>query len=657
VARALPIWDRELLGESGTDTADADRRMRRWRRVLGGRGPLARRLGAMSIDDALPMLADPPPAVDAAALPEWAQTLAAALGAASGAARAPGSAGGGDASAPGEQTLPFEPVFAPFLAAAVARLQREAGPALCVLGPAARHGFERQLIAHLAFVASLTLAEDFSNFRFERAPASAFEAQWRDLPPSTRVYDAYVASLLDGGLEELFGKRPVLGRLLSQSANQWSRATASLCRRFRRDFPLLRETFGWTTASPAGAIEAVRTDLSDRHNGGRTVAELIVKGGARIIYKPRTVQAEWVFNEFLQWLNAGNLNLQLRTLITVDRGGYGWCEAAAPAACASAAGLGRYYARAGMLLAVLDALAVTDIHCENIIAAGEHPVVVDLETLLTGSTQGGGRRSLLDIGLLPRWQVAPDGHRFDMSGLAADETSDAGIERRAWRRLNTDQMYLSDSAQVGASMAHRPWFADRAPDVVEHLPDFVAGFGEMYAHLRRRRDELLGNSMIMSMFDGLELRVLLRGTTTYTGLQLRLLHPEFMAGGIERSIELEWLARPLTGPQAFKDGRLRIYAHELAAMEMLDVPHFTNRLAAEIAAASDDPDLAFLRGPRDGSVLRERLENLAPRACARHVRTIEKAIRDRYAPTPDRNGKASGKGSAAGRRAARVTAT
>ena len=283
-----------------------------------------------------------------------------------------------------------------------------------------------------------------------------------------------------------------------------------------------------------------------------------------------------------------------------------------------------------MLLAVLHVLAVTDIHCENVLAAGEHPVVVDLETMLTGPMIGGGRRSLLDTGLLPRWQTAPDGRRFDMSGLAADRTSDAGLDRRVWRRLNTDQMHLSDGVRVGASMAHRPSFAGRTPDVVLYLPDIVAGFSEVYDHLRRRRGALLGDDGIMSMLDGLELRVLLRGTTSYTGLQLRLLHPEFMADGLDRSIELEWLARPLTGPQASKEGRRRIYAHELAAMERLDVPHFTNRFAAEIAAASDDPDLAFLRGPRNSSVVRQRLAALTPVARARHVRTIERAIRDRY---------------------------
>jgi lantibiotic modifying enzyme len=285
-----------------------------------------------------------------------------------------------------------------------------------------------------------------------------------------------------------------------------------------------------------------------------------------------------------------------------------------------------------MLLAVLHVLAITDIHCENIIAAGEHPVVVDLETLLNAwvPTDGSAPWSVLNTGLLPRWQTAPDGHRFDMSGLAADAAQDAGIGRRAWIHVNTDQMHLSGPVAVGASMTHRPAVAEATPDVKRHLSEFIAGFREMYSHLQRSRDKLLRDSSTLAMFDNLKLRVLLRGTTTYTRLQLRLLHPEFMASGLDRSIELEWLARPLSGPSALKRERQYIYEHERAAMEALDVPHFTNAFASLITDGRGDPDLTFLCARRDSSVVRERLCMLTAEDCDRQIEMIEQAMQDRY---------------------------
>jgi lantibiotic modifying enzyme len=131
--------------------------------------------------------------------------------------------------------------------------------------------------------------------------------------------------------------------------------------------------------------------------------------------------------------------------------------------------------------------------------------------------------------------------------------------------------------------------------------ELIAGFEEMYAHLLRSRDNLLTDEVTLAMFDNLELRTLLRSTATYTRLQLRLLHPEFMVNGIDRSIELEWLARPLTGPTSFKCDRQHIYDHEREAMEKLDVPIFTTAFADLVSDEDSDPDLAFLCAPRDAS--------------------------------------------------------
>ena len=92
-----------------------------------------------------------------------------------------------------------------------------------------------------------------------------------DAPSSTRLYDAYIDSLLDGGLERLFRSRPVLGRLLGQSTNQWSRATASLCRRFWRDYPLLKHAFGWAgDCRPARSRSFAPTSRTATTAGGRS---------------------------------------------------------------------------------------------------------------------------------------------------------------------------------------------------------------------------------------------------------------------------------------------------------------------------------------------------------------------------------------------------
>jgi lantibiotic modifying enzyme len=47
--------------------------------------------------------------------------------------------------------------------------------------------------------------------------------------------------------------------------------------------------------------------------------------------------------------------------------------------CANLQEVQHYYQRSGMLLGLLYVLGGTDMHHENLVACGEHPVLIDLE--------------------------------------------------------------------------------------------------------------------------------------------------------------------------------------------------------------------------------------------------------------------------------------
>jgi hypothetical protein len=54
------------------------------------------------------------------------------------------------------------------------------------------------------------------------------------------------------------------------------------------------------------------TDLSDPHNGGRTVAIVESANGTRVVYKPRSLAADVAFAEFVCWMNAAGATPPLR---------------------------------------------------------------------------------------------------------------------------------------------------------------------------------------------------------------------------------------------------------------------------------------------------------------------------------------------------------
>jgi class II lanthipeptide synthase len=650
VWRATPLWDRLAWladGMAATDAETVAARTGRWRDVLGGAGILRSRLRGSAMSSARTrrrVLGGEAGRID---LPDWALQLDAVLRAQpKPAAR---SRGGKlrDRAFDRRAPLPFEDVLVGFVEHARNDLKARAGRRLAVLRLSARIALERQLLAHLTFISSLAIGRDYYIYRLDRAPASAFEAIWQRRAPSTRIYRAYVRHMRRRGLANLFDSHPVLARLLCQAVEQWASAVGEFCSRWMDDCAALEQQFGWNLGDPRGAVVQVRADLSDRHRGGRTVLVCRLRTGKHVVYKPRSVQPERAFYSVIGWLNEQPLSAKLKILQVLERRTHGWMEAVEFEPCRSAAGVSRFYRRAGMLLGVLHLLGATDIHRDNLIAAGDHPAVVDLETILNVDARqqlrqpaAGNRgepvdlrRSVMRTGMLPFWWTGPDEDESDMSALASDESQPAQLRAFAWKAINTDQMTIAreDSGPpVVLSMMHRVQFKGRRPSALEHGTSLLDGFREVYSYFLRQRKRLLSSSRWLSQFDGLNLRILVRSTLTYTRLQLHTLHPEFLEDGIDRSIEIEWLARPLS-PRVRQKGARRLYECERAALERLDIPHFATEEWQGEAVNFADEDMRALFKARDSRVLRRRLCQLSDADCRRQLATIEKALRLRFA--------------------------
>jgi lantibiotic modifying enzyme len=149
--------------------------------------------------------------------------------------------------------------------------------------------------------------------------------------------------------------------------------------------------------------------LGDRHRGGRAVLLVRFSSGFETVYKPRPISVEKHFAEFLAWINKHSDLPSLKVLHVLDQTRYGWVEYVRHKYCDTRSQIERFYRRQGAYLAILYCLAAVDLHSENVIAAGEHPVLIDLESLF--HHDGAWRQSsgsvehmpgsVLDVGLLP----------------------------------------------------------------------------------------------------------------------------------------------------------------------------------------------------------------------------------------------------------------
>ena len=298
---------------------------------------------------------------------------------------------------------------------------------------------------------------------------------------------------------------------------------------------------------PAGSVLEVQSGRSDPHDGGRTVALVRFVSGLRVVYKPRPVGLEAAFGELVDWWTARAGGLDLFAPRVVDRGRYGWMELVAHEGCPDGEAAGRYYERAGALIALAELLDATDLHCGNVVAHGEHPVLVDLETLLQPRWPG-EERSLLDTGLVPCWIRGPDGGSYDVSGLGAIA---------AQRYAGAPVPLRENVVRLGGEIVSPAAFAQR----------LLTGFRHAATVLCSRRADLAAADGPLRAFRGQAVRVMLR-------------HSEIYRAALDAPAELgpDSLLRPVREPRLLE----AIAAAEHAALRGGDIPRFV--------AATDSAD-------------------------------------------------------------------
>lgn len=179
--------------------------------------------------------------------------------------------------------------------------------------------------------------------------------------------------------EQLFRRFPGLKVLWSIAIRNWRKSSIELIDRFQRDRKLIAAAlFG---PRKIERVRDLRLDLSEPHGGGRTVVKLILDVGS-VIYKPRSGFAELEWNSLLRWANSIGFVLEFKAPMIISRGSYSWAEFVPFSPCRDQASLIRFYRRLGAMGCLAHLLGAVDCHRDNLIAAGEYPILVDSEALI-----------------------------------------------------------------------------------------------------------------------------------------------------------------------------------------------------------------------------------------------------------------------------------
>jgi len=416
--------------------------------------------------------------------------------------------------------------------------------------------------------------------------------------PAERFLD-FTHRLVGGSeLAGFLAAYPVLARVLGESCRQGVEGHLELLARLAED----RESLvtGLLDGRDPGALTAIAPG-GDPHRGGRCTATLTFADGRRLVYKPRSLDLHRHFNEFVHWLN-DKTGLDIRTVDQLTREGYGWLEYVVHEPCEDLAGVRRFYHRQGALLALLYVLDGTDMHYENLIAVGDQPVLVDVETLFHPShtpvgslSRDPAHRALLSsvyrTALLPLL-VSGEHGVADMSGLRGDADETTPMDVVDWADAGLDSMHLVRRPGRTQSGANRPLLDGAVIEPRDHENAVLTGFRAAYEAIAWHRDELIGPDGMVTRCAADQIRFVPRNTSLYTGLLDESTHPDALrdAAGRSELLDLLWDA----------DESLRqVVPYELADLWAGDVPLFTARPDSRDVWSSDGtriPDVLVTEG-------------------------------------------------------------
>ena len=346
---------------------------------------------------------------------------------------------------------------------------------------------------------------------------------------------------------EFFAAFPALSALWLSLISDWRDSVAEFLRHLTTDRSAIERTF--CDGRSAGRVLNLRAGLSDPHCGGRTVIEARFRGYA-LIYKPRAGDGEQAWFDCLSCMNPRGFTPRFRTLRVLRRKDHCWMELAKPAPCRSPAAVRRFYQRLGGMIALATRCGAIDCHRDNLIAAGEHPFLVDAETML--QTAGRGDESVPRIwrtGFLPLPADAP------------------GAEYHA-------------SALSSVPGPHVPTYGGKRCNPADYADELASGFRLAQSILSGSAEARKAFKRRLVAMEKLRWRTILRPTAIYVERCEESIQPAALRSVSKRNAIIR---RGCIRPEVSAS----VLRREMAAISRLDVPYFTCRMKAPPPGESD----------------------------------------------------------------------
>jgi len=431
----------------------------------------------------------------------------------------------------------------------------------------------------------------------------------------------------------LLQEYPVLARQLVISIKRWVNFSLEFLQHLCSDWSDICTTFS-PDAKP-GVLVQIDGGVGDTHRGGRAVLIAKFSSGFQVVYKPKSLAVDVHFQQLLEWLNQRGNHPPFRTLKILNQGTYGWAEFVTAQGCTNPEELQSFYERQGAYLALLYAIEATDFHMENLIASGEHPILVDLESLfhpqisdieINKSDQLAFKTigySVLRVGLLPQRLWANDeSEGIEMSGLGGKSGQMTLHTVPYLEAIGTDEMRVARERMPISGSNNRPTLNDAEVNVLDYAEAIITGFTTIYQLLLQYRDELLSENSPLAAFAEDEVRFILRPTYTYALLLHESYHPDLLRNALERDRFFDRLWLDIEQQPYLA----KVIAAEREDLWQGDIPMFTTRPNSRAIWSSSNQEIANFSSQSGMALVQHRLQQLSDADLTRQLWFIHASL-------------------------------
>ncbi len=501
-----------------------------------------------------------------------------------------------------DRELFFAKFYAPLCTYAALRLKERLGDAADYIADKVWESFWLQTAAQLQSICLRTLIVEMHTYKEKgRLKLGTPEQEYQYFCEACVTDRSFFLHIMD--------TYPALLRCIEERIDSFVDFYAEVIGHFEKDKAQIGELF--SLAGEINMILDIQGVSSDLHNHGKQVLRITLNHGLEILYKPHAMDNEGSYMRLLEWIS-GKTGIGQYRYPFLSYAGHSWCKIVSYESCRTEDKLHRYYRRLGSQLFLIYLLGTKDLHSENVIAHGEYPVLIDLETLV--NIQYNQKRdtvfqeicyqltnSVLYTGLLPFYYFNHGGEGVNSSAISGVEGQRYPFKIPAVVHPKTSDMKIAYRYPVSKSEQNLALLKGEFVPPSGFGRDLISGFRDTYLAVVENRD--MFREELVRLADSAS-RYLIQETQRYSMLLSTSYHPGFLMDGAERELFL----------YSLRKGRMKerpeVIDCEREALLKGDIPYFyynLNDTALLMPGGSGIPSY-FEKAPAD--IVFEKLDTL-----------------------------------------------